>query len=121
MLTTAALVLAVGYFIGIVALNNYLKVKDQVVWTVSYEGTHDEPEHLPIIFMNVAGMSSAQLTPYTVSMRKVVGKSSVETINYCAPESFIADCWGNTEVSSIHFKATHTHLENEVCFLTTKC
>jgi len=79
-----------------VALTEYVKQKDDTIWTIGYDETEVQPEPLPIILLNVAGISSALVTPYTISMKKKTDESS-RTIDFCAPDFFSPDCWGNTE------------------------
>ena len=96
-LSSFAVVVAVIYFTFMVALTEYLKQKDDTIWTIAYAETEKQPEPLPIILLNVAGISSAIVTPYTISMKKKTDESS-RTIEYCAPDFFTPGCWGNTEV-----------------------
>ena len=96
-LTTLAVILACIYFVGIVALSDYLKVRNHKIWTVTYEDANVHPEVLPFFFLNIAGLNSSFLTPYSVYLKKKTDEG-VKVINYCNPELYVEDCWGSSEV-----------------------
>ena len=97
-LSTAVLIFAVVYFVGIIALSDFIKTMDVKVWTVSYKATQEEQTNLPVIILNIAGIDSNLVKPYTISKKTAKGDGAV-LHEFCAPQFFPDDCWGNPEVN----------------------